>query len=62
MTGYAPAYTKSVEKGSVLTYDVVDIFCKKGIFFAAKSHFKGTRMSRALRCLGLKMGSENIAL
>ena len=35
MTGYAPAYTKSVEKGSFLTYDVINVFCKKGIFFAA---------------------------
>ena len=34
MTGYALAYTKSVEKGSFLTYDIVDVFCKKGIFFA----------------------------
>ena len=35
MTGYAPTYTKSVEKGSFLTYNVLDVFCKKGIFFAA---------------------------
>ena len=35
MTGYAPAYTKSVEKGSFLTYAGVDVFCKKGIIFAA---------------------------
>ena len=35
MTGYAPAYTKSVEKGIFLTYDVVEVFCKKGICFAA---------------------------
>ena len=26
---------KSVEKGSFLTYDFVDVFCKKGIFFTA---------------------------
>ena len=32
MTGYAPAYTKSIEKGSFLTYNFVDVFCKKGIF------------------------------
>ena len=35
MTCYTPAYTKGVEKGSFLTYDVIDVFCKKGIFFAA---------------------------
>ena len=35
MTDYAPAYTKSVEKGSSFTYNVIDVFCKKGIFFAA---------------------------
>ena len=34
MTGYAPTYTKSVEKGSFLTNDGVDVFCKKGVFFA----------------------------
>ena len=34
MTGYAPTYTKSVEKGSFLTNDGVDVFCKKSIFFA----------------------------
>ena len=27
--------TKSVEKGSFLTYDVINVFCKKGIIFAA---------------------------
>ena len=31
MTGYAPAYT---EKGS-FSHDVIDVFCKKDIFFAA---------------------------
>ena len=35
MNGYAPVYTKSVEKGSFLTYDFVDVFCKKGLFFTA---------------------------
>ena len=34
MTDYAPAYTKSVEKGSILDINVVDVFCKKGIFLA----------------------------
>ena len=32
--GYTPEYTKSVEKGIVFwTYDVVDVFCKKGYIF-----------------------------
>ena len=35
MTGYAPAFTKRVEKGSFSTYNVVDVLCKKGTFFAA---------------------------
>ena len=36
MTGYTPAYTESVEKGSFfLTYDFIDVFCKNGIYFAA---------------------------
>ena len=35
MTGYVPVYTKSAEKGSFLTYDVVDGLYKKGIFFTA---------------------------
>ena len=35
MTGYAHAYTNSVEKGTFLIYDVVDVFCKRGIFFTA---------------------------
>ena len=32
-TGYAPKYTKSVENGSFLTYNIVNVVCKKGIFF-----------------------------
>ena len=36
MIDYAPTYTKSVENGSFfLTYNVVNVFCKKGIFFTA---------------------------
>ena len=41
MTGYAPAYTKSVEKGSFLTYNVVNVFCRKDIFFAANRTLGG---------------------
>ena len=33
MTGYSPAYTKSVEKGSFLTYKVVDVCLQKGYIF-----------------------------
>ena len=32
---YVHANTKRVEKGSFLTYDFVDVFCRKGIFFTA---------------------------
>ena len=36
------------------------LFCKGSIFFAAKSHSRGARMSQDLCCLGLKTGLENI--
>ena len=66
MTGYAPACTKSVQKGSFWTYNVIDVFCKKGILFTAYPTLgvpeSRARISRALRRLGLKTGTENSAL
>ena len=41
MTGYAPACIKSVEKGTFLTHDGVDIFCKKGTIFATNRRILG---------------------
>ena len=58
MTGYAHTYTTSVEKGSIFDIRRRQRLLQKRYIF----HFRGTRMSRALRCLGLKMGSENSAL
>ena len=48
MTGYAPACTKSVEKGSFLAIWRRRRLLQKGIFFAANRNLGGTKMSRAV--------------
>ena len=64
MTGYAPTYTKSVDKGRVF-FDIRRsrrLLQKGYIFCCCNRTLVGTRMSRALRCPGLKTESENSAL
>ena len=61
-TGYASTYTKSTEKGSFLDNRRRRRLLHKGYTLCCESHFRSTRMSRALRCLGLKTGLENCAL
>ena len=59
MTGYAPAYTRSLV---FLTYNVADVLCKKGIFFATNRILGVPKWVKLFCCLGLQTRSENSTL